>query len=64
MATVTLWLLIAASNGPNTSASNIAQFATEADCLAAAARLERLSRDKTRMAYLYSVCVESKVVNK
>lgn len=61
MTTITLWLLIAAGSA-YTSPSNIAQFATEKDCLMASAALERLSKDKPMIARLYGVCVEAKVV--
>ena len=61
MTTITLWLLIAAGNGLATPA-NIAQFATEKDCLMAAATMQRLSREKSDMANLSGVCVEAKVV--
>ena len=61
MTTTTLWLLIAAGSG-YTSPTNIAQFATEKDCLTVAATMQRLTRDKSGMANLYGVCVEAKVV--
>ena len=61
MTTITLWLLIAAGSG-HTSPTNIAQFATEKDCISAAATMQRLARDKSGMANLYGVCVEAKVV--
>ena len=60
MTTITLWLLIAGSG--RTSPTNIAQFATEKDCLTVAATMQRLARDKSGMANLYGVCVEAKVV--
>ena len=62
MTTITLWLLIAATGSNYTSPTNIAQFATEKDCLTAAATMQRLARDKTSMAHLYGICVEAKVV--
>ena len=62
MNTVTLWLLIAAVGSNYTSPTNIVQFATEKDCLATAATMERLSNDKPKMARLFGVCVEAKVV--
>ena len=61
MTTITLWLLIAAASS-YTSPTNIAQFATEKDCLMAAATMQRLAREKSNMANLYGVCVEAKVV--
>ena len=61
MTTITLWLLIAAGNGLATPA-NIAQFATEKDCLSAAAAMQRLTREKSFMTPMYGVCVEAKVV--
>ena len=61
MTTITLWLLIAAGGG-HASPTNIARFATEKDCLTAAATMQRLARDKSGMAYLFGVCVEAKVV--
>ena len=61
MTTITLWLLIAAGSR-YTSPTNIAQFATEKDCLMAAATMHRLAREKSNMANLYGVCVEAKVV--
>ena len=61
MTTITLWLLIAAGSS-YTSPTNIAQFATEKDCLMAAATMQRLAREKSNMASLYGVCVEAKVV--
>jgi hypothetical protein len=61
MTTITLWLLIAAGNGLATPA-NIAQFATEKDCLSAAATMQRLTREKSFMTPMYGVCVEAKVV--
>ena len=61
MTTITLWLLIVAGSG-HTSPTNIAQFATEKDCMVAAATMQRLARDKSNMANLYGVCVEAKVV--
>ena len=60
MTTITLWLLIAAASS-YTSPTNIAQFATEKDCLMAAATMQRLARE-SNMANLYGVCVEAKVV--
>ena len=61
MTTFTLWLLIAASSAAVTPA-NIAQFATEKDCLSAAATMQRLTREKSLMNTMYGVCVEAKVV--
>ena len=61
MTTITLWLLIAAGSS-YTSPTNIAQFATEKDCLMAAATMQRLTREKSNMVSLYGVCVEAKVV--
>ena len=60
MTTITLWLLIAAGNGLAAPA-NIAQFATEKDCLSAAATMQRLT-EKSFMTTMYGVCVEAKVV--
>ena len=61
MTTITLWILIAAGSS-YTSPTNIAQFATEKDCLSAVAAMERLSKDKPGIVRLYGVCVEAKVV--
>ena len=61
MTTITLWLLIAASGGLATPV-NIAQFATEKDCLSAAAKMQRLTQEKSGMTAMYGVCVEAKVV--
>lgn len=61
LVTITVWLLIATASS-HTSPANIAQFATEKDCLMTAATMQRLSREKSGMANVYGVCVEAKVV--
>lgn len=61
LATITVWLLIATTN-THTSPTNIAQFATEKDCLMTAATMQRLSREKSGMMEVYGICVEAKIV--
>ena len=62
MTTITLWLLIASAPAGLATPVNIAQFATEKDCLSAAATMQRLTGEKSFMTPMYGVCVEAKVV--
>lgn len=64
MSTITVWLLILASNsGSSGKAIAISQdkFLSAAECQATASQIERITAAKSGMMYIYTACVEAKV---